>query len=42
MGTSNGTFLNSTKLRYGEPRPLKQGDVLQLANTAFSVEYVHY
>ena len=40
--SSNGTYLNSTKLRNNQSMPLKQGDVLQIANTAFSVEYVHF
>lgn len=40
--SSNGTFLNSVRLKHGERTALKQGDNLQIASTAFSVEYAHY
>lgn len=40
--SANGTFLNSARLNSGERTPLKQGDNLQIASTAFSVEYAHY
>ncbi|MGN0802966.1 MAG: FHA domain-containing protein [Candidatus Faecivicinus sp.] len=40
--STNGTFLNSVRLKRNTRYALKQGDILQIASAAFSVEYVHF
>lgn len=40
--STNGTFLNSEKLRKNQRHVLKQGDTLQIANIAYTVEYANY
>ncbi len=40
--STNGTFLNSIRLNRNARCALKQGDILQIAGNAYSVEYVHF
>lgn len=40
--STNGTFLNSIRLNRNSRCALKQGDILQIAGNAYSVEYVHF
>lgn len=40
--TTNGTYLNSIRLNPYARCALKDGDILQLAGNAYTVEYVHF
>lgn len=40
--STNGTSLNNKPLKRNVSTPLHQGDVLQIASTIFTVEYVHF
>ena len=40
--STGGTFLNSERLPKNQRRALKQGDTLQIANVAYTVEFAHY
>ena len=40
--STNGTYLNSERLRKNQRHVLKQGDILQVANIAYTVEYANY
>lgn len=40
--STNGTYLNNTRLKVNQPYPLKTGDVLLIVNSMFTVEYAHY
>lgn len=42
LNSTNHTYLNTEKLQPNMPRSLHQGDVLQIANEAFQVEYAHF
>lgn len=42
MGSVNGTYLNSNKMKKGERYRLIQGDRLMIDDHAFAVEYAHY
>ena len=42
LNSTNFTFLNSEKLEPNKPRSLHQGDILQIANEAFQVEYAQF
>lgn len=37
LGSSNGTFVNKVRLAANRPHPLKNGDVIRLANSDFQV-----
>lgn len=40
--STNGTLLNNVRLKRNVSSPLHHGDILQIAGTIFSVEYVHF
>ena len=42
MGSVNGTYLNSVKMKTGERYRLLQGDRLMIDDHAFAVEYARY
>lgn len=42
LGSTNHTLLNGIQLVKDEPRVIKQGDILQIANEAYQVEYAHF
>ena len=37
--STNGTFVNNVRLRNASPFPIKNGDVIRLANSDFSISY---
>lgn len=37
LGSSNGTYLNGTRLEANKPRPINEGDKLKLGNVSFTV-----
>lgn len=42
MNSTNGTFVNGEKLMPNQQHELRAGDLLQIAFTAYTVEYVHF
>ena len=42
LNSTNFTYLNTEKLPPNKPRSLRQGDLLQIANEAYQVEYAHF
>ena len=42
LNSTNFTYLNTERLPANTPRSLHQGDILQIANEAYQVEYAHF
>ncbi|MBE5808173.1 MAG: FHA domain-containing protein [Clostridiales bacterium] len=42
LRSTNHTFINNDRLEPDAPHPLKQGDILHIANEAYQVEYAHF
>ena len=42
LNSTNKTLLNGMRINGGDSRVLKQGDILQIANEVYQVEYAHF
>ena len=39
LNSSNGTYVNRVRIQSNQPYPIKEGDVIRLANSQFRVEF---
>ena len=37
LGSANGTYVNGPRIQAGQPYPIKNGDLIRLANSEFQV-----